>query len=55
MLVILFCLGLKMREFVKPRVVVSKCLEFDHCRYNGGMISSLIVAKLKEYVDFLPV
>src|SRR5208337_779978 len=44
-----------MREFVKPRVVVSKCLEFDHCRYNGGIISSLIVAKLKEYVDFLPV
>ena len=44
-----------MREFVKPRVVVSKCLEFDHCRYNGAMISSLIVAKLKEYVDFLPV
>jgi uncharacterized protein YbgA (DUF1722 family)/uncharacterized protein YbbK (DUF523 family) len=44
-----------MRQFVKPRVVVSKCLEFDHCRYNGDMISSLIVAKLKEYVDFLPV
>ncbi len=44
-----------MRQFVKPRVVVSKCLEFDHCRYNGDMISSLIVAKLKEYVEFLPV
>ena len=44
-----------MRKFVKPRVVVSKCLEFDHCRYNGDMISSLIVAKLKEYVDFLSV
>jgi uncharacterized protein YbgA (DUF1722 family)/uncharacterized protein YbbK (DUF523 family) len=44
-----------MRQFVKPRVVVSKCLEFDHCRYNGDLISSLIVAKLKEYVDFLPV
>ncbi len=44
-----------MREFVRPRVVVSKCLEFDHCRYNGDMISSPIVAKLKEYVDFLPV
>ncbi|HWR25518.1 MAG TPA: DUF523 and DUF1722 domain-containing protein, partial [Methanosarcina sp.] len=34
---------------------VSKCLEFDHCRYNGEMVSSPIVAKLKEYVDFLPV
>lgn len=44
-----------MREFVRPKVVVSKCLEFDHCRYNGDMIRSPIVAKLKEYVDFLPV
>lgn len=44
-----------MREFVRPRVVVIKCLEFDHCRYNGDMIRSPIVAKLKEYVDFLPV
>ncbi|MCQ1534328.1 DUF523 and DUF1722 domain-containing protein [Methanosarcina sp. KYL-1] len=44
-----------MREFVRPKVVVSKCLEFDHCRYNGDMISSPIVAKLKNYVDFLPV
>ena len=44
-----------MREFVRPKVVVSRCLEFDHCRYNGDMISSPIVAKLKEYVDFLPV
>lgn len=40
---------------MRPIVVVSKCLEFDHCRYNGDMIKSLIVAKLKEYVDFLPV
>jgi uncharacterized protein YbgA (DUF1722 family)/uncharacterized protein YbbK (DUF523 family) len=44
-----------MREFVRPKVVISKCLEFDHCRYNGEMISSPIVAKLREYVDFLPV
>ncbi len=44
-----------MREFSRPKVVVSKCLEFDHCRYNGDMIRSPIVAKLKDYVDFLPV
>jgi uncharacterized protein YbgA (DUF1722 family)/uncharacterized protein YbbK (DUF523 family) len=44
-----------MREFSKPKVVVSKCLEFDHCRYNGDMISSHVVAKLKKHVDFLPV
>lgn len=44
-----------MREFSRPKVVVSRCLEFDHCRYNGDMISSPVVAKLKKYVDFLPV
>ncbi|AKB38545.1 hypothetical protein MSSAC_3955 [Methanosarcina siciliae C2J] len=44
-----------MREFSRPKVVVSKCLEFEHCRYNGDMIRSPAVAKLKEYVDFLPV
>jgi len=44
-----------MREFSRPKVVVSRCLEFDHCRYNGDMIRSPVVAKLKEYVDFLPV
>lgn len=40
---------------MRPRVVVSKCLEFEHCRYNGNMIRSPTVAKLKDYVDFLPV
>ncbi|MGB9941126.1 YbgA family protein [Methanosarcina sp.] len=44
-----------MREFVRPKVVVSRCLGFDHCRYNGDIISSPIVANLTEYVDFLPV
>jgi uncharacterized protein YbgA (DUF1722 family)/uncharacterized protein YbbK (DUF523 family) len=44
-----------MREFVRPKVVVSRCLGFDHCRYNGNIISSPIVANLMEYVDFLPV
>lgn len=44
-----------MREFTRPKVVVSRCLEFDHCRYNGGIISSPVVAKLKKHVDFLPV
>lgn len=44
-----------MRKFVRPKVVVSRCLGFDHCRYNGGIISSPIVANLMEYVEFLPV
>ena len=44
-----------MREFAKPRVVVSRCIEFDHCRYNGQMIASDFVASLAPYVEFLPV
>lgn len=44
-----------MREFSRPKVVVSRCLEFDHCRYNGDMISSPVVVKLKKHADFLPV
>jgi uncharacterized protein YbgA (DUF1722 family)/uncharacterized protein YbbK (DUF523 family) len=44
-----------MRDFVRPKVVVSRCLGFDHCRYNGNIVNSPIVTKLMEYVDFLPV
>jgi uncharacterized protein YbgA (DUF1722 family)/uncharacterized protein YbbK (DUF523 family) len=44
-----------MRGFVKPRVVVSKCMEFASCRYNGAMISSPVVKLLKSFVDFEPV
>lgn len=44
-----------MRTFVKPKVVVSKCLEFDACRWNGAMISSDVVRLLKPHVDFTPV
>jgi len=43
------------RIFRRPRLVVSKCIEFAHCRYNGDMITSHIVERLKEYVDFVPV
>lgn len=41
-----------MRTFAKPTVVVSKCLEFDACRYNGDVISDLIVKSLMPYVQF---
>jgi uncharacterized protein YbbK (DUF523 family) len=40
---------------IKPRVVVSKCLGFAACRYNGLMIPSPFVRKLKDQVDFIPV
>jgi uncharacterized protein YbgA (DUF1722 family)/uncharacterized protein YbbK (DUF523 family) len=44
-----------LREFPKPKVVISKCIEFDSCRYNGQMISSDFVKSLAPHVDFLPV
>ena len=44
-----------MRQFARPKIVISKCIEFDHCRYDGSMISSDFVKALKAHVDFLPV
>lgn len=38
--------------FNRPRVVVSKCLNFDQCRYDGQMISNSLILYLKDYVDF---
>ncbi|MCA9393900.1 MAG: DUF523 and DUF1722 domain-containing protein [Candidatus Omnitrophica bacterium] len=43
------------RTFAKPVIVVSKCLEFDKCRYNGAVIPAKFVRKITEYVRFLPV
>jgi len=44
-----------MREFPKPVVVVSKCITFDPVRWNGQIIASEFVEKLKPYVNFIPV
>ncbi|MGM0510611.1 MAG: DUF523 domain-containing protein, partial [Thermoplasmatota archaeon] len=44
-----------MREFSKPRIVVSSCLGFEHCRYNGQIISCDIVEDLKGHVEFITV
>ena len=38
------------RAFPKPVVVVSKCLEFEACRYNGERISSSFIERLKPHV-----
>jgi uncharacterized protein YbbK (DUF523 family)/uncharacterized protein YbgA (DUF1722 family) len=44
-----------MREFSRPKIVISKCIEHDHCRYDGSVIPSDFVNALKPYVDFIPV
>jgi uncharacterized protein YbgA (DUF1722 family)/uncharacterized protein YbbK (DUF523 family) len=44
-----------MREFARPRIVSSKCLEFEACRYNGARITSDEVRQLFPHADFIPV
>jgi uncharacterized protein YbbK (DUF523 family) len=44
-----------MRSFAKPKVVLSKCIEFANCRYDGSMIPSDFVKALEPHVDFIPV
>ena len=44
-----------MKEFERPVVLVSKCLEHEACRYDGTMIGNSFVRQLKDYVDFIPV
>ena len=44
-----------MKAFAKPRVVVSKCLGFAACRYDGAMISDDFVRRLAAHVTFCPV
>lgn len=41
-----------MREFTRPEVVVSKCLGFAHCRWNGQTISDDFVALLEPFVTY---
>jgi uncharacterized protein YbgA (DUF1722 family)/uncharacterized protein YbbK (DUF523 family) len=44
-----------MTDFPKPIVVVSKCLGFDACRYDGEIIDIPFVDRLKAHVTFYPV
>lgn len=41
--------------FPRPRIVISKCLTFDNCRYNGEVIPDTFVDKIKPYVEFIPI
>ena len=44
-----------MRKFSRPILGISKCLEFDMCRYDGSRINNNFVRNLKKFVDFVPV
>ncbi|GIV75819.1 MAG: hypothetical protein KatS3mg050_0213 [Litorilinea sp.] len=42
-------------SFPRPRLVVSRCLNFHHCRYDGSLIPNSIIASLQDYVEFVPI
>ena len=42
-------------NFTKPNIVISKCLEFEACRYDGQIINNKFIKKLKKFVNFTPV
>ena len=44
-----------MSDFSRPIIGISKCLEFDMCRYDGSRINNNFVRNMKKYVDFVPV
>lgn len=41
-----------MNSKVKPKILVSRCIEHAQCRYDGSMISSEFVKRIKDYVTF---
>ncbi len=43
------------REFTRPRLVLSACLELEACRYDGGRIPEPFVRVLLPYVDVIPI
>lgn len=43
------------RDENKPTVVVSRCLGFCHCRYNGDVITNGFIRALTEHVNFITV
>jgi uncharacterized protein YbgA (DUF1722 family)/uncharacterized protein YbbK (DUF523 family) len=44
-----------LEPFPRPRVLVSRCLEFDAVRYNGERIPDRIIRELAAHVEFVPV
>lgn len=42
-------------DAVRPRVVFSRCLGFDHCRYNGEIINDDFCSRLRGHVESVPV
>ena len=44
-----------MTEFLRPKVIISKRLGFEACRFNGEVLRCNFVPKPEGLVNFLPV
>ena len=44
-----------MRDFKKPNLILSKCLEYCKCRYNGDKIPDKFVRKLEDHVNYIKI
>jgi uncharacterized protein YbgA (DUF1722 family)/uncharacterized protein YbbK (DUF523 family) len=44
-----------MRPFVRPRVVISRCIDFDACRYNGQVIRASLREELEPWIELVPI
>ena len=44
-----------MSEFARPRVVISRCIDFDSCRYNGQVIRASLREELEPHVELRPI
>lgn len=42
-------------KFVKPTILISKCLGFEKCRWDGNVIENQFIKKLKKYVKFITI
>jgi uncharacterized protein YbgA (DUF1722 family)/uncharacterized protein YbbK (DUF523 family) len=42
-------------NFSSPIIVISKCLGFAHCRYNGQIVPSLFVEAMSPFVEFIDI
>ena len=42
-------------KFLRPKIMISKCLEFEACRYDGQLINNQYIKQLKKFIDFKPI
>lgn len=51
----MICAGELMREFSRPRVVISRCIGFEPVRWDGGIIFNAFVESLKAHIETITV